>query len=723
MDETANLKLPYILAAQSQKHVTHNEALRALDAIVQLAVLDKDLATPPGSPVEGSRYIIAGSPSGAWAGHASHLAAWQDGAWAFYVPVAGWLAWVDDESQSYLFSGGAWIPAPGGGGAALVPKGAWSSATTYSTGDLVEHEGSAFLSNIDDNLDNEPDGATPGSTSEWTYFSAGSGGGGGSGDVNPVSLVGVNATADTTNRLSVSSPASLFSHEGEGHQLKINKDTAGDTASVVFQTAFSGRAEFGLAGDDDFHVKVSPDGSTWHEGLVIDRSSGAVRSKAGQVDIASAATCDIGAAAAQRARVTGTTTITSFGSAANELRFVTFAGALTLTHNATSLVLPGAGNIATVAGDTGIFASDGSGNWRCLAYQRASGAALASVGGGINPNLIINGDGAINQRVAGSGIADDTYAWDRHYVLTQTSTIAVSTVTDAADGVPYLFRMTQSQASAQRMGAATILEARDSKLHRGSTVTLSGKVRSSAAATIRWAILEWTGTADTVTSDVVNSWTNGTFTAGNFFLGSNLTVAGAGSLALSSNTLTDFTLSAAISSSCNNLILMIWTDATAAQTATLDWRWKLEAGASATAWIMRNPQQEMDLCWRYFQDIIRGNGGNTLGNFLSQRVVTTICDAPIKFPVPMRTTPVMLTSGPTWASSSPGANNQIGFFDNVAGGFATISGALTVSDGGASSPTATLLRFTAGTSFSGTAGSIGNVYIGGAGWVAVSAEL
>ncbi len=285
MDETANLKLPYILAAQSQKHVTHNEALRALDAIVQLAVLDKDLSTPPGSPAEGARYIVGASPTGSWSGHATHVAAWQDGIWTFYAPVAGWLAWVDDESQSYLFAGGGWVPAPGGAGASLIPKGAWSSVATYATGDLVEREGYAFLSNVDDNLDNEPDAETPGSTSDWTYFSvvtgsgAGEGGGGegGVGSVNPVALVGVNATADATNRLSVSSPASLFNHEGAGHQLKINKDAAGDTASVLFQTDFSGRAEFGLAGDDDFHVKVSPDGSIWHEAIVIDRASGRVR--------------------------------------------------------------------------------------------------------------------------------------------------------------------------------------------------------------------------------------------------------------------------------------------------------------------------------------------------------------------------------------------------------------------------------------------------------------
>ncbi|MGE0022749.1 MAG: DUF2793 domain-containing protein [Hyphomicrobium sp.] len=280
MDDTPNLKLPYILAAQSQKHVTHNEALRALDAIVQLAVKDKDLATPPGSPGNGDRYLVAASPTGAWAGHATHVAAWQDGAWTFYAPVAGWLAWVEDESQSYLFSGGGWIPAPGGGGTSIVPKGAWSSVSTYVVGDLVEHEGLAFLSNVDANIDNEPDAETPGSTAEWTYFAPVAGGGGGEGgSVNPTPLVGVNATADTTDRLKVSSPASLFDHEGAGHQLKINKDTTADTASGLFQTDYSGRAEFGLAGDNDFHVKVSPDGSVWHEALVIDRSTGSVRGR------------------------------------------------------------------------------------------------------------------------------------------------------------------------------------------------------------------------------------------------------------------------------------------------------------------------------------------------------------------------------------------------------------------------------------------------------------
>jgi hypothetical protein len=86
----------------------------------------------------------------------------------------------------------------------------------------------------------------------------------------------VNATADTTNRLAVKSAASLFDNVGNGHQQKINKAAAGDTASTLYQTNYSGRAEFGLTGDDNFHVKVSADGSAWKEAIVVDRTDGRV---------------------------------------------------------------------------------------------------------------------------------------------------------------------------------------------------------------------------------------------------------------------------------------------------------------------------------------------------------------------------------------------------------------------------------------------------------------
>ena len=95
-----------------------------------------------------------------------------------------------------------------------------------------------------------------------------------------------------------------------------------------------------------------------------------VRTLAAADTIASSTTCDLGTKDSTFLTVSGTTTITGFGTvSAGIYKFVMFSGALTLTHNATSLILPGAANITTVAGDTALFLSLGSGNWKCMFYQ------------------------------------------------------------------------------------------------------------------------------------------------------------------------------------------------------------------------------------------------------------------------------------------------------------------------------------------------------------------
>lgn len=98
-----------------------------------------------------------------------------------------------------------------------------------------------------------------------------------------------------------------------------------------------------------------------------------------QTSIASAATTDIGTIASHNVKITGTTTITALGSTAtidNPIYFLEFAGALTLTHNASSLILPSAANIATAAGDTATAEYLGSGNWRIRDYTKADGTAV-----------------------------------------------------------------------------------------------------------------------------------------------------------------------------------------------------------------------------------------------------------------------------------------------------------------------------------------------------------
>lgn len=131
-----------------------------------------------------------------------------------------------------------------------------------------------------------------------------------------------------------------------------------------------------------------------------------------KVVLPSGAAVQIGAAQAYEIEITGTTTITAFDSVvAGTFRFVEFDGVLTLTHNATSLILPTGANITTAAGDTCCFLSEGSGNWRCFNYQRANGQPLAlpsplsgsiTAGTSVTQNPV-NATGAITTAAHGLG--------------------------------------------------------------------------------------------------------------------------------------------------------------------------------------------------------------------------------------------------------------------------------------------------------------------------------
>jgi len=220
-----------------------------------------------------------------------------------------------------------------------------------------------------------------------------------------------------------------------------------------------------------------------------------------------------------------------------------------------------------------------------------------------NNNLLINPEFAIDQRNAGAStaISDDTYCFDRWYALTQTASINVSQQTLQEDGQAINILLTQNQSSAQRMGLAQIIEAKDSQPLRAAILTLAARVKISNSQALRYAVLEWTGTADAVTSDVVLDWTSSSYVAGGFFLASNLNVLATGSLTPSAATWTDLTaLNATVGSSANNIIILIWTEATAAQNVTLGiGKAKLEKGSTKTPFIPRLIQQELALCQRY----------------------------------------------------------------------------------------------------------------------------
>ncbi len=211
-DVTPHLGLPLIAAGQAQKHVTHNEALAQLDALVQLACLDKDLAAPPANPAEGDRYLVlANAPTGAWTGLAGQVVRFTDGVWVGTVPTAGWRAYLVDEKALYAFDGQV-----------------------------------------------------------WTSVSAGAS-----------DRLGVNASADATNRLTVKSNAALFSWDdatpGTGDmRITLNKKTSQRDAGFVLQTGYASRALFGLFGGDDVMLKTSADGATFVTALTAASATGVV---------------------------------------------------------------------------------------------------------------------------------------------------------------------------------------------------------------------------------------------------------------------------------------------------------------------------------------------------------------------------------------------------------------------------------------------------------------
>lgn len=115
MATTQNLGITLVEQAQAQKEVTINQAFSVLDAFVGRSVVDKDLATPPASPTPSALYIVAASPTGAWAGKATHLA-YFDQVWRFIAPQNGMKVYVQDEALEYQFIGSAWSAFTAGSG-------------------------------------------------------------------------------------------------------------------------------------------------------------------------------------------------------------------------------------------------------------------------------------------------------------------------------------------------------------------------------------------------------------------------------------------------------------------------------------------------------------------------------------------------------------------------------------------------------------------------------
>ncbi len=137
MSDTANLHLPFLAQGQAQKHVTINETLLRLDALLQLSVESASTSAEPASPSDGQVYILPAGKSGAhWSAMANGaLAYYRDGVWEEIAPREGWRAWARDSDAFLIFTGAAWSKLAG------VPAGGAAKALAYKIDAADFHTG------------------------------------------------------------------------------------------------------------------------------------------------------------------------------------------------------------------------------------------------------------------------------------------------------------------------------------------------------------------------------------------------------------------------------------------------------------------------------------------------------------------------------------------------------------------------------------------------------
>lgn len=218
-DQTARLGLPYLAAGQMQKHVTLNEALTRLDALVQTAVASRTETAQPAAPPDGALYILpSGATGDAWTGRPEGaLLRAEGGGWSVVETPEGLVALVLDAGDLVVRVAGGWVP-------------------------------------LGERLD----------------------------AIQNLTRLGLGTTADAVNpftaRLNKALWTALASGDGGDGDLRLtfNKEGPADVLSLLFQSAWEGRAELGLVGDDDLRLKVSADGSAWQDVWSVERASGRI---------------------------------------------------------------------------------------------------------------------------------------------------------------------------------------------------------------------------------------------------------------------------------------------------------------------------------------------------------------------------------------------------------------------------------------------------------------
>ncbi len=233
----------------------------------------------------------------------------------------------------------------------------------------------------------------------------------------------------------------------------------------------------------------------------------------------------------------------------------------------------------------------------------------------LGDNHIINGGFSVWQRGSGStSRADTVYGPDRWKVLTQSNPINVSRGSGDGTTGRWSGLLSQSDASAQRIGMCQVIEGINCYHLRGREVTIQARVYITNSQAIRMAILEWGSTEDAVTTDPVSDWTSGTYTASNFFVANLSPATAPATVTPSASTWTTVSQTVTLGSSFNNLVLMIWTEGTAAN--GVDFyvtKVGLHDGATVRPLIARPYQEELKMCQWYFEAWGGDNGYQPVG--------------------------------------------------------------------------------------------------------------
>nr|WP_051410161.1 DUF2793 domain-containing protein [Mesorhizobium sp. LNHC220B00] len=421
MTTSNRLGITELAETQNNRSVTVNEAIAKLEAgATCFAAISIGDTAPPGSPADGDLYVLGASPTGAWSGQGKHVAVYYNAAWFFLPPIEGALAYAQDDNAYYFYSGSAWSLFVGGGGGGVGDVVGPASAVNNdialfdtTTGKLIKDSGvtistdGTFASNSDAKVTTEKgvktyvDAKVTGlswkqavraaTTANGTLASAFANGSAidgvtlatgdrillknqSSASENGIYVVAASgAPARATDADSGAELVDASVYVSEGTTLADTQWTCTTNAPITPGSTSLAFAQAGIGGFTAASTTEALTGTDTSKGVTPDALAALWEKGA---DVASSGTTALGEGGFFH--ITGTTTITDIDWATakdGRAAYVTFDGILTLSHSS-GLLLPGAANIVTAAGDRAVFVQDNGDNVMCLFYQRASGRPL-----------------------------------------------------------------------------------------------------------------------------------------------------------------------------------------------------------------------------------------------------------------------------------------------------------------------------------------------------------